>query len=265
MTTQLKHITLSLALACALSACGEEAPAASTSSSGGAAVATAPSTSPPTALAGTLPGTAAPAAADPSPATAPAAAPAAQQQLALKPAVDDKPPAVQAKGDPGATGGARAIKWEDLVPKDWRPDDILARYAQKTGKLEDNDPRVKKMVNELREAWLKAPAVPELNGIKVRIAGYVVPLDGDYGLEGVKTSEFLLVPYVGACIHVPPPPANQTLMVKARPEDATVRRYFDAVWVTGTLAVERASHELADTAYRLDALYIEPYEPSLKP
>ena len=53
--------------------------------------------------------------------------------------------------------------------------------------------------------------VAELNGKRVRIGGYVVPLD----FEATTIKEFLLVPFVGACIHVPPPPANQIVYVKA--------------------------------------------------
>ena len=57
-----------------------------------------------------------------------------------------------------------------------------------------------------------APAVvPELDGKRVRIGGYVVPLD----FEATNVKEFLLVPFVGACIHVPPPPPNQIIYVKS--------------------------------------------------
>ena len=47
---------------------------------------------------------------------------------------------------------------------------------------------------------------------EVKIPGYVLPLDM-YG-RGVNT--FLLVPYIGACIHVPPPAPNQLFMLRQK-------------------------------------------------
>ena len=93
-----------------------------------------------------------------------------------------------------------------------------------------------------------APIVAELNGKRVRIGGYVVPLDFD----ATKVTEFLLVPFVGACIHVPPPPANQIVYVKA-PKGITIKGQFDPVYVTGMLSTEGQFTGLADTGYSLAA------------
>ena len=54
--------------------------------------------------------------------------------------------------------------------------------------------------------------VSDYDGKRVRIPGYIVPI----GFDGVGVKEFLLVPYVGACIHVPPPPPNQTASIGSR-------------------------------------------------
>jgi uncharacterized protein len=93
-----------------------------------------------------------------------------------------------------------------------------------------------------------ASVVAELNGKRVRIGGYVVPLDFD----ATKVTEFLLVPFVGACIHVPPPPANQIVYVKA-PRGVAIKGQFDPVYVTGTLSTEGQFTGLADTGYSLAA------------
>jgi len=69
-----------------------------------------------------------------------------------------------------------------------------------------------------------------------------------------------LVPYYGACIHVPPPPANQTVYVNAEPGRGTRPKLFDVVWVTGTLRVERVESELAAAGYALEAIKVEPYD-----
>jgi hypothetical protein len=93
------------------------------------------------------------------------------------------------------------------------------------------------------------------NGKQIRMPGFVVPLD----YAGTEVQEFLLVPYVGACIHVPPPPPNQIVFVTAR-EPVEITGMFDAVWVTGTLNTLQTSTELAEIGYRLVADEVEPYE-----
>lgn len=97
-----------------------------------------------------------------------------------------------------------------------------------------------------------APVVDSLNGKRVHIGGYVVPLD----FEATKVKEFLLVPFVGACIHVPPPPANQIIYVKAA-QGFEVQGSFDPVWVTGTLNVSQTFTGLAETGYSLEAEKVE--------
>jgi hypothetical protein len=94
--------------------------------------------------------------------------------------------------------------------------------------------------------------VSELNGKRVKIGGYVVPLD----FEATAIKEFLLVPFVGACIHVPPPPANQIVYVKAE-KGFQIAGQFDPVWVTGTLKTETAFTGLADAGYSLEADSVE--------
>lgn len=97
-----------------------------------------------------------------------------------------------------------------------------------------------------------APVVEGLDGKRVRIGGYVVPLD----FEATSVKEFLLVPFVGACIHVPPPPANQIIYVKSD-EGFGVKGSFDPVYVTGTLKVMATSTGLADAGYSIVAEKIE--------
>ena len=95
----------------------------------------------------------------------------------------------------------------------------------------------------------------ELNGSLVKIPGFVIPLEGD----SKTVTEFLLVPYFGACIHVPPPPPNQIVYVKF-PKGAPVQELWDVVYVVGTLKTEVMSHELAETAYLIEGTKIESYD-----
>jgi uncharacterized protein len=95
-----------------------------------------------------------------------------------------------------------------------------------------------------------------LDGKRVRIPGFVVPLERS--ADGL-ISTFFLVPYFGACIHVPPPPPNQIVYVRMR-EGAGLRSIDDAVWVIGTLHARSRRSELGAAAYTLDGEKLEPYQ-----
>ncbi|OBT16739.1 hypothetical protein A9264_10730 [Vibrio sp. UCD-FRSSP16_10] len=95
----------------------------------------------------------------------------------------------------------------------------------------------------------------ELNGSQVRIPGFVIPLEGDAN----QVTEFLLVPYFGACIHVPPPPPNQIIYVKF-PSGAPIQELWDVVYVVGELKAQTVEHELAETGYLLNGTAIEEYD-----
>lgn len=150
---------------------------------------------------------------------------------------------------------AEEIDWDALIPADYNPEAILNQFGN-IDELADDDPRMEKIMAELREAWDKAPVVEALDGRRVKIPGFVVPLEGD----GVKLSEFLLVPYYGACIHVPPPPNNQVIYVQVPEADAEIRRAFDTVWVIGTLSAKPFSSDLAEAGYQMRAEQVLPYE-----
>ncbi|OEE39093.1 DUF3299 domain-containing protein [Vibrio anguillarum] len=95
----------------------------------------------------------------------------------------------------------------------------------------------------------------ELNGSVVKIPGFVIPLEGDAN----NVTEFLLVPYFGACIHVPPPPPNQIIYVKY-PQGAPIQQLWDVIYLIGTLKTESVSHDLAETAYVIEGTAIEEYD-----
>ncbi len=145
------------------------------------------------------------------------------------------------------------IKWEALVPADWEPMDEF-RDVQELGELPDSDPRVQALYDRLRKVWDEAPVVESLDGRDVKIPSFVVPLEsGDKGLR-----EFLLVPYFGACIHIPPPPANQIIHVRADPPVKGFQT-MSTVWVSGTLGLARARSEMGTSGYSMKAARVERY------
>ena len=97
-------------------------------------------------------------------------------------------------------------------------------------------------------------SVGALNGSRIRIPGFIVPLENQRG----QITEFLLVPYFGACIHTPPPPSNQiihVLPVKPLKNEQTM----DAVWVSGVLETTRSDTGMGSAGYRMKAETVAPY------
>jgi hypothetical protein len=120
--------------------------------------------------------------------------------------------------------------------------------------MDDGDPRANLMLKKMREAWDSAPVNPEWVGQQVRIPGFVVPLeDSKAGLK-----EFLLVPYFGACIHSPPPPANQIIHVLPK-TPAKGLRSMDTVWISGVLTTGRTDTYMGASGYRIEATSVAPY------
>jgi len=72
------------------------------------------------------------------------------------------------------------------------------------------------------------------------------------------TTEFLLVPYFGACIHVPPPPQNQIIYVKDT-KGVSITQLWDVVTVSGTITTNSVSHDLAQVGYSMQDIQVEPY------
>lgn len=147
--------------------------------------------------------------------------------------------------------GARQITWEELVPKDWDPTKALKGID--LASLDDADPRAAELLLKLQEALNNAPSNPQLNGQLVRLPGFVVPLEEDK--NGI--SEFLLVPYFGACIHTPPPPANQILHV--RPRTPAKFKAMDTVWITGKLQTQRNDSMMGTSGYSMTADSVTKY------
>ncbi len=144
-----------------------------------------------------------------------------------------------ALAESGDTGQAENISWDDLLPPDWIPP------ATSVNHFFDETP-----AQTLSSA--ESPVVPAMNRRRVRLPGYLVPID----LEGERVRSFLMVPYFGACIHVPPPPPNQVVFVEL--EDAvSLADPYGAHWVTGELRTSNNSTDLAEAAYSMRGESVE--------
>jgi hypothetical protein len=146
-------------------------------------------------------------------------------------------------------GPVRTLEWVDLVPADARADYTAEPNAASHGYLgEGGPPALQQSVN--------APVNPELDGKRVKIPGFIVPLD--VARDGT-VSEFFLVPYFGACIHVPPPPPNQIVYVTT-PKGIALDSIYEAYWITGTMKLQNKSTRLGAAAYSLAAELVEIYK-----
>lgn len=149
-------------------------------------------------------------------------------------------------------GGYSLLSWEDLVPKGWDP--MKGLQAPGLAAINDGDPAAADMMRRLREAWDNAPAETRLDGTAIKLPGYLVPLDE----SRTGLTEFLLVPYFGACIHTPPPPANQIVLVQPS-QPLQGYHAMDTVWVSGRLRAARQGSPMGTAAYRLEAALVERY------
>ncbi len=127
---------------------------------------------------------------------------------------------------------ATTVVAEEAVNIDWR---VLAGLDYANGKATDT--------------------LKKLEGKLVRIPGFVVPID-DFQEEG---AEFLLVPYYGACVHTPPPPPNQIVMVTMAGKKSIKMNLFDAVWLSGRLKISSVESPYGTVGYQLEGMKVEPY------
>ena len=142
-----------------------------------------------------------------------------------------------------ADAAPRELDWLELMPKD----EVDALMETPTVAHEGS-------LKQVQTGSFRA--IKELHGEKVKIAGYIVPVEVD---GENQMSEFFIVPYFGACIHVPPPPPNQIILARlAKPIPVT--EIYDAYWIEGTLNVEQIKNDIAASAYTLTSTKVTLWE-----
>ncbi|WP_286790746.1 MULTISPECIES: DUF3299 domain-containing protein [unclassified Pseudomonas] len=98
--------------------------------------------------------------------------------------------------------------------------------------------------------------VAAMNGKTIRLGGYPVPLESN---SRGNFTEFFLVPYPGACIHVPPPPPNQIVLVRF-PKGVPLPDIYEPYWVIGAMKIEKVDNDLAEASYAIDATKVRKVE-----
>ncbi len=156
-----------------------------------------------------------------------------------------------------ARGNYRTLQWDDLLPAGWDPRSALGGID--VSRIPEGSAEELELQRKMRKIWDTAPVRAESEGQRVRLPGYVVPLE--YSTGAIR--EFLLVPYFGACIHTPPPPANQIVMVRL--QRPTRIRTMDACWVAGVLGIEQSTTDWGVSGYTLSGHQVDEYRGPRKP
>ena len=136
----------------------------------------------------------------------------------------------------GRSDGARiraASAPRDSVEVDWQ---LLASLDYRTGEM--------------------STALASVVERGVKVPGFMVPLEDWAG----EVSEFLLVPYVGACVHTPPPPPNQLVYVRMENGQRVPVSLWNPVWMHGTLTVEETTNLYGSVSFKMAGTSITPYE-----
>ena len=145
-----------------------------------------------------------------------------------------------------AKDASQEIDWLELMPEE----DLNLLENMPEVSHEGDGPAT------LPDEIMTGRVVPEMDGRSGRIPGFVVPLKTT---QDMRILEFFLVPYYGACIHVPPPPPNQIIHVKYK-KGFKLEALYDPVWIEGTLKIEKTENDIASSSYSIVAENVSPYE-----
>ena len=159
----------------------------------------------------------------------------------------------------------RSIEWTDLMP----PEDIKAlenppSYVMRVqeGSEEDlvagqfNKTITPEGGDAYSQALVSTHVVEAMDGQAIRLPGFIVPLEFD---EQQSINLFFLVPFFGACIHMPPPPPNQIILVYS-PQGIQLEALYDPFWISGVLSADLQENDLATSAYSMVMHNIEAYQ-----
>ncbi|MBT5330230.1 MAG: DUF3299 domain-containing protein [Porticoccaceae bacterium] len=159
----------------------------------------------------------------------------------------------------------QTLEWNDLLPlSDWEALSNPPGYITgiEDGSIEDQMMSSMEGLNTweddpYQQALVSRNVVEEFDGKNVRLPGFVVPLEFN---DDLTITQFFLVPYFGACIHLPAPAPNQTVLVNF-PEGMAMEALYTPFWVSGEMQTEITENNVATSAYAIEMHEIEVYSP----
>lgn len=174
--------------------------------------------------------------------------------------------AEEAAGDPVVY---EEIEWVDLMPEGdlqtlLNPPEALNNIVDGspqdsvTGGLNPRDGDIADQiaVQQYQQALVSTQVRSEFNDRPIRLAGFVVPVEFD---DDQNIFSFFLVPYFGACLHMPPPPPNQIIYGRF-PEGFTIESLYQPYWLEGQIRTELVENDTATSAYVMDVASVGIYQ-----
>ena len=166
---------------------------------------------------------------------------------------------------PEIVDGFRTIEWTDLIPKEdldalLNPPESLDDIAD--GSVEDQIASQMQLAiaqasdSRYQQALMSTQVIPAFDGQSVRVPGFIVPLE--FGESEKQVTKFFLVPYFGACIHVPPPPPNQIIYAEFD-KGFKLESLYDPFWLSGVIRTTMIENDMATAAYAIKVEQIAPY------
>ena len=164
----------------------------------------------------------------------------------------------------GTSQKYKTVEWIDLLPKDdlealLNPPEYITNIEENStedvisNQLRGDAPNVR--ADRYQQALNSSRIVSKMNGSAIRIPGFIVPLEFD---DKQTITQFFLVPWFGACIHLPPPPPNQIILTNY-PKGLQLESLYEPFWISGVLETSLVENELASAAYVLEMNAYEPY------
>lgn len=158
----------------------------------------------------------------------------------------------------------KTVEWIDLMPKedldallnppsyvtdveDGSFEDLISNKLQNSTAVDSED--------RYQQALSSTRIIPEMDGQAIRIPGFIVPLEFN---DDKMITGFFLVPFFGACIHVPPPPPNQIIFV-SYPQGLKLDNLYDPFWISGVLQTSQVENEVATASYSMQMQSSEMY------
>ncbi len=174
--------------------------------------------------------------------------------------------------------GYKVIEWIELIPEAdlaalLNPPEYLSNIPHNLENisLDDFSNAIEQQIEQQVEQSQRVPSPEEqayaaalestnikteMNQQSIRIPGFIVPVEYN---DAQVITEFFLVPYFGACIHVPAPPPNQVIYVKY-PQGLQISALYDPFWIEGELLTAIVQNDIATSAYTMTAEAVKPYE-----
>lgn len=157
------------------------------------------------------------------------------------------------------------VMWTDLIPEDdlealLNPPEYIMDIED--GSLEDQiSGQIQNTLSaatddRYQQALVSTRVKSEMDGAKIRVPGFVVPLEFN---DDQIVTQFFLVPYFGACLHMPPPPPNQIILVDS-PQGIKIEYLGTPFWVSGELSTSITENAVATSAYSLKMSEYELYQ-----